>query len=119
MAGEDPDALFCLADCYMQGLDGYTANHSKALPLLTKAAAANHADAAVTLGALYYGGLAGLTQDKRKAFELYNTSAEQGSQEAWRNLASMYYLGDGIPKSEEMARQIMRVVFNKDADREF
>jgi TPR repeat protein len=117
--GEDADALFCLADCYMQGLDGYDADQSKALPLLAKAAAANHADAAVTLGALYYGGLAGLTQDKRKAFELYNTAAEQGSQEAWRNLASMYYLGDGVPKSEEVARQIMRVVFNKDADGEF
>ena len=83
----------------MQGLDGHTLDQSKAIPLLTKAAAAQHADAAVTLGALYYGGLAGLAQDKRRAFELYNLAAEQGSQDAWRNLAVMYYLGDGVPKS--------------------
>ena len=67
-----------------------------------------------TLGALHYGGLAGLPQDKRKAFELYNTAAELGSLDAWRNLASMYYIGDGVPKNEEVARQIMKVVFNKD-----
>lgn len=35
-----------------------------------------------------------------------------GSSEAWRNLAAMYYTGDGIPKSEETAKEIMRVMFN-------
>lgn len=112
--GEDPDALFCLADCLMQGLDGYPQDQAQAVPYLERAAANEHADAAVTLGALHYGGLAGLPQDKRKAFELYNTAAELGSVDAWRNLASMYYIGDGVPKNEEVARQIMKVVFNKD-----
>jgi TPR repeat protein len=112
--GDDPDALFCLADCYMQGLDGYPHDQSKAVPYLLKATANEHADAAVTLGALYYSGLAGLKQDKRKAFELYNTAAELGSVDAWRNLAGMYYTGDGVPKNEEVAKQIMKVVFNKD-----
>ena len=111
---DDPDALFCLADCYMQGLDGYPHDQAQAVPYLEKAAANENSDAAVTLGALHYGGLAGLPQDKRRAFELYNTAAELGSQDAWRNLASMYYIGDGVPKNEEVARQIMKVVFNKD-----
>jgi TPR repeat protein len=38
----------------------------------------------------------------------------EGSLEAWRNLAAMYYTGDGIPKSEETAKEIMRVMFNND-----
>jgi TPR repeat protein len=35
-----------------------------------------------------------------------------GSLEAWRNLAAMYFTGDGIPKSEETAKEIMRVMFS-------
>ena len=87
------------------------------LDLLIRAAATNHPDALVTLGALHYSGLpaANLASDKRKAFELYNTAAELGSQQAWRNLAAMYALGDGVPKSEEVARQIMSVVFGQKA----
>ena len=30
--------------------------------------------------------------------------------EAWRNLAAMYYCGDGVSKSEEMAKQIMKML---------
>jgi hypothetical protein len=37
-----------------------------------------------------------------------------GSLEAWRNLAAMYFTGDGIPKSEETAKEIIRVMFNND-----
>ena len=37
----------------------------------------------------------------------------QGSLDAWRNLASMHYLGDGVPKSVDLAKEIMKVVFGK------
>ena len=60
-------------------------------------------------GALY-GGLAGLGQDKRKAFELYNklqSSLTRGASQACIIL-------HGVPKNEDVARQIMKVVFNKD-----
>jgi TPR repeat protein len=44
---------------------------------------------------------------------MYNLAAEQGSLEAWRNIASMHFLGDGVPKCETTAREIMRVIFAK------
>jgi TPR repeat protein len=53
-------------------------------------------------------------QDKRRAFELYNTAAEQGHKQAWRNLAAMYLAGDGVPQSEEVARQIASVILKGD-----
>ena len=45
-------------------------------------------------------------------FLLYGHPA-QGSLDAWRNLASMHYLGDGVPKSVDLAKEIMKVVFGK------
>jgi uncharacterized protein len=62
---------------------------------------------------MYYHGLGGLERDPRKAFECYNKAAEGGSMDAWRNLAAMYFTGDGVPKSEETARQIMKVIFGE------
>ena len=108
---EDPDALYCLADMYMQGLEGLNKDEIKGRQLVEMASAQGHAQATASLGAMYYHGHCGLQKDSRKAFELYNIAAEAGSQEAWRNLAAMYYTGDGIPKSEDTAKEIMRVMF--------
>jgi TPR repeat protein len=90
----------------------------RAVELLRAASAAGHASATLTLGALVYQGLvqcdpAAGSNPKRSAFELYNLAAEQGSLEAWRNIASMHFLGDGVPKCESTAREIMRVMFAK------
>ena len=41
-----------------------------------------------------------------------------GSIEAWRNLAAMYYCGDGVPKSEEMAKQIMKMLRELEGSKE-
>ena len=51
--------------------------------------------------------------DKHAAYIYYNEAAELGSENAWRSLAAMYYLGDGVAKSEETAREIMRVIFHR------
>ena len=37
-----------------------------------------------------------------------------GSSDAWKNLAAMYLIGDGVPKSEVTAKEIMRVMFKKE-----
>ena len=112
----DGDALFVLANMCLDEASGGVADSAgsadRGIAYLRRAVAACHTDATVTLGALFYAGNH-VPQDKRKAFELYNTAAEQGSKEAWRNLASMYFLGDGIPKSEEIAREIMKTIFGK------
>jgi TPR repeat protein len=111
---EDPDAIFCMADMLFNGLDGIHKDIDKAKELYEKASALNHIESTVVLGALHYNGLGGFKRDPFKAFELYNKAAENGSLEAWRNLASMYYLGDGIEKSVDMAKQIMKNVFGKE-----
>eukprot|EP00596_Hydrurales_sp_CCMP1899_P003778 CAMPEP_0119034290 /NCGR_PEP_ID=MMETSP1177-20130426/1287_1 /TAXON_ID=2985 /ORGANISM="Ochromonas sp, Strain CCMP1899" /LENGTH=459 /DNA_ID=CAMNT_0006991617 /DNA_START=159 /DNA_END=1539 /DNA_ORIENTATION=- len=117
---EDPDALYCYGDLYMNTNDGSEFEHfipkneKKGRELYEKASALGHLEATVCLGALHYHGIAGIERNPRKAFELYNLAAEGGSLEAWRNLAAMYFTGDGIPKSEETAKEIMRVMFNND-----
>lgn len=116
--GGDGDALFMQAELHLRGSpgDGVAKDEARAVRLLEEAARAGHADATVSLGAIWHTGLpgAGVVQDKRRAFELYNTAAEQGSKQAWRNLAAMYLAGDGVPQSEEVARQIASVILKGD-----
>jgi len=129
VAQKDEDALFCLADIKLNGFDdnkndseskqnekqkeesGFLArNEKEAVSLYEDAAELGHVEATVTLAALHYHGMAGLNKNPQKAFQQYNIAAENGSIDAWRNLASMYYLGDGVDKSEDTAKEIMRVI---------
>lgn len=116
--GGDGDALFMQAELHLRGSpgDGVAKDETRGVRLLEEAARAGHADATVSLGATWYTGLpgGGVEQDKRRAFELYNTAAEQGHKQAWRNLAAMYLAGDGVPQSEEVARQIASVILKGD-----
>jgi TPR repeat protein len=116
--GGDGDALFMQAELHLRGSpgDGVAKDETRGVRLLEEAARAGHADATVSLGAIWYTGLpgGGVEQDKRRAFELYNTAAEQGHKQAWRNLAAMYLAGDGVPQSEEVARQIASVILKGD-----
>ena len=86
-----------------------------------------HAQAAVALGAIYYNGIHG-NHDYAKAFEwahskttyhgthemplsrYYQTGAERGSIDGWRNVAAMHLTGEGIPKNEQLAKQIMNMI---------
>jgi hypothetical protein len=110
----DGDALNCLASMYLDGSDGVPKDLGKAIHFFIEAIDAGHADAALTLGAMYYNGNEVLPRDKSRAFELYNLAAERGCTDAWRNVAAMHALGDGVPKSEDTARHIMKVIFNED-----
>lgn len=107
----DADAAYCLFDLYRNGLYGFPADEVKSIEHLIESIDRGHADAATSLGAMYYGGHMGLPRDKTKAFELYNLAAERGSEDAWKNLAAMYATGDGVPKSDEMAKHIMKTIF--------
>jgi TPR repeat protein len=110
----DGDALNCLASMYLDGSDGVMKDLAKAIDYFIEAIDAGHADAALTLGAMYYSGNGILPRDKSRAFELYNLAAERGCKDAWRNVAAMHAMGDGVPKSEETAKHIMKVIFNED-----
>jgi TPR repeat protein len=104
---DDADALFCMADLYLNGTEGMPHDEVQAVRYLEKACESNHIDSLTTLGAMHYSGRGGLVVNKRRAFELYNEAADLGSREAWLNLASMHYNGDGVPKSESLAREIL------------
>lgn len=110
----DGDALNCLASMYLEGSDGVEKDLKKAIDYYVEAIDAGHADAALTLGAMYYTGNDILPYDKSRAFELYNMAAERGCTDAWRNVAAMHAMGDGVPKSEETAKHIMKVIFNEE-----
>lgn len=62
-----------------------------------------HADASYCLGVMHYA-----MGDLQEAFRRYQTAAEGGNMLAWRNLASMYALGEGVPRSEQMAKSILQ-----------
>lgn len=113
----DPEGLGLMAELtFHGGTPGVPQDKAKGLLLYEAASKAGSAVASLFMGVLAYKGdsSVGVGRDASKAFEWYNIAAEQGSLEAWRNLASMYYLGDGVPKSEDTAKEIMRVVFGKE-----
>jgi TPR repeat protein len=100
-----------------------SSHFERAVALLSWCSAEGNASASLTLGSLSYNGMLstsllgddGSNEDvKRKAFELYSLAADQGSADAWRNIASMYFLGDGVPRNENLAREIMRVAVKTD-----
>lgn len=66
------------------------------------AADLGHADASYCLGVMHYN-----MGSKEEAFRCYQTAAEGGTMLAWRNLASMYALGEGVARSEQMAKSIL------------
>lgn len=111
----DVDALFCLGDMALHGLDDQPVDEAKAVLLLQQASNGGHAQAALALGVVHYNGLpgAGVAKDRNQAFQYYTVAAERGSQEAWRNLAAMHFTGDGVPKNENTAREIMRLIFGR------
>lgn len=68
----------------------------------SSAADDGHADASYCLGVMQYA-----MGNFEEAFRRYQTAAEGGNVLAWRNLASMYALGEGVPRSEQMAKKIL------------
>lgn len=68
----------------------------------SSAADDGHADASYCLGVMQYA-----MGNMQEAFRCYQTAAEGGNVLAWRNLASMHALGEGVPRSEQMAKNII------------
>lgn len=107
----DADAAFCLAEVYMTGSDGFAVDYLLSREMLVEAVDRGHAEAAMSLGAIYYAGAMGVSKDRQKAFQLYSLAADRGHQDAWKNIAAMYAVGDGVEKSEDTAKYIMKTVF--------
>eukprot|EP00903_Cladosiphon_okamuranus_P008898 g8517.t1 len=98
------DALFALGGAFFHGEDGFARDPRAAFRCYASAADdGGHADASYCLGVMHYA-----MGDLQEAFRRYQTAAEGGNMLAWRNLASMYALGEGVPRSEQMAKSILQ-----------
>ena len=51
-------------------------------------------------------------RNQRRAFELYQHAGELGSKEGWQNVVACYMTGEGVPKSEEIAKYIRETMLN-------
>jgi TPR repeat protein len=113
MEDNDDEAIAMLAEMKLFGTDGESKNETEAFELFQQAHALGNTHAAYCLGVMHYNGHANLPKDAAKAFEYYNIAAEGGGDSAisaYRNLAAMYYCGDGVEKSETMAKDIMKTI---------
>ncbi|GLE07271.1 hypothetical protein PINS_up017331 [Pythium insidiosum] len=117
MQAGDEDALFCMADMYFHGSDGFDRDLEQARLFYEASAEAGSADAFCCLGALYYNG-EGVKRDYEKAFMYYQEAADRHSMEAWKNLADMYYAGRGVPKNKATAESILKMLKKMEEEEE-
>ncbi|CAM9482949.1 unnamed protein product [Hapterophycus canaliculatus] len=101
-AAGSADALFALGGAFFHGEDGFAPDPRAAFRCYSSAADEGHADASYCLGVMQYA-----MGNMEEAFRRYQTAAEGGNVLAWRNLASMHALGEGVPRSEQMAKNII------------
>jgi len=111
-SADDSDALYTRAHCFLKGTDGYKLDFSLALNGFLDSLKAGNSEAGVSAGAMYYhGGFNGaVEQNYTKAFELYQQAAEMGNIDGWRNVAACYATGNGIPKCENTAKYITKIM---------
>jgi uncharacterized protein len=100
----DPQAQFCVAIMYQNGL-GVVPNPGRALIAMRAAATEGHGPAQHMLGFMYLHG-EGVERDAAKAAEWFLMAVEQGLEGAMAVLAQMYAAGDGVPRDEAKARDL-------------
>ena len=109
------DALFLRGHAHYHGDHDVDQDYELALEDFLAAAAAGHADAAVSAGAMLHQGVGSvIPRDQERAFQLYQEAGELGSIEGWRNVVACYALGEGVPKSEEIAKYIAKTMLSDD-----
>ncbi|CAM9552627.1 unnamed protein product [Laminaria digitata] len=104
-AAGSADAMFALGGTFFHGVDGFARDPRAAFRCYSRAADLGHGDASYCLGVMHY-----TMGSKEEAFRCYQTAAEGGTMIAWRNLASMYALGEGVARSEQMAKSILETL---------
>ena len=103
----DKEAMYNLAECYINGTGGVQQDMSQASYWLTKAAKKNYAPAQVKLAYCYIYG-AGVLKDYKQAWELAQKAMKQEDPEAHYLVASMYKDGVFVPKSMTRWEQYVR-----------
>lgn len=95
----DKEAMYNLADCYINGTGGVDENLNQATYWLTKAAKKNYAPAQVKLAYCYIMG-AGVLKDYKMAWDLANKAMKNKSAQAYALVAYMHGEGIYVPKSD-------------------
>lgn len=96
----DASAQLKLGYAYLYGLDGLTADYSKAFYYYELAAKQNDKIGINNLGTLYYNGI-GTARNPHKAALLFAKAAEAGNFDAATNLGFIYVSGNGIEQNTE------------------
>jgi TPR repeat protein len=110
----DEDGLFMRGHAYYHGEHGYKQNFELSLTDFLIAAELDHGEAAVSAGAMLHTGKPGVPRDRKKAFALYQHAGELGVLAGWRNVVACYALGQGVPKSVQMARYIANTMLKQE-----
>ncbi|MBD5371925.1 MAG: sel1 repeat family protein [Bacteroides sp.] len=85
----DKEAMYNLAECYLNGSGGVTEDMNQVTFWLTKAAKKNYAPAQVKLAYCYLFGT-GVLKDYKQAWELVQKAVKQDNADALYLTASMY-----------------------------
>ncbi len=70
----------------------------------------------VEQGDIYFFGQAGITPNKERGLEFYRKGQSEKDANAFRRLAALTWVGDGVPKDEDAALQMLDAVRKFDTD---
>lgn len=105
---QDPVAMYDLGECFLYG-KGVEKDVSRAVQLLSGAAAKNNARAMNLLGDLYKNGIPELiSANPDEAFRLFSSAKDLGELDAQGNLGVLYINGLGVEKDEGQAVDLFK-----------
>ncbi|MEI8312975.1 MAG: tetratricopeptide repeat protein, partial [Verrucomicrobiota bacterium] len=105
---QDPVAMYDLGECFLHG-KGVAKDASRAVQLLSGAAAKHNARAMNLLGDLYKNGLPGtITPNPAEAFRLFSSAKDLGDLDAQGNLGVLYINGLGVNEDDKKAVELFK-----------
>lgn len=107
----DKEAMYNLAECYLNGTGGVQENMNQATYWLTKATKKNYAPAQVKLAYCYIMGV-GVLKDYKMAWDLANKAMKNENPQAHALVAYMYRDGIYVPQSDFKWAQYLKSAAN-------
>ncbi len=104
----DPESLWQLGICYVNGSHGFEQNPKKGVNLFQQGSLQGHAKALNSLGYCYFNGL-GVVKDINEAVRLYRLAVDKGHVDAQYNLGICYRNGHGVDRDHKEAVRLFRL----------
>lgn len=106
-----------LSQYFIKGRELYKAGkYTESMITLKKAVEESDAWAAALIGAIYGNGGDGIEQNTNNAVKWYNKAKEMGYPASDAFFAMRYYYGDGVPKNDKKAYQLIHAIENLDVE---